>query len=154
METRLNVVKIASAESYKGLLATQHYVDTCGLERSLLDIVLVRVSQINGCAYCIDLHTKEARAHGEKEARLYELVAWRESPFYTARERAALAWAEAVTLITVGHVPDEVFAEAHREFNDTELINLTIAVTLINSWNRISIAFRRAPEERELKLAA
>ena len=84
METRLNVVKIAPADSYKGLLATQHYVDTCGLERSLLDIVLVRVSQINGCAYCIDLHTKEARAHGEKEARLYELDAWRESPWTTA----------------------------------------------------------------------
>jgi AhpD family alkylhydroperoxidase len=154
MNTRIDVARIAPPGAYKALMGVQQYVDTCGLERSLLDLILVRVSQINGCAYCINLHTKDARAHGEKEARLYELDAWREASFYTARERAALAWAEAVSLITVGHVPDEVFTEAHGEFSDTELINLTIAVTLINSWNRISIAFRRIPEERELKLAA
>jgi AhpD family alkylhydroperoxidase len=154
MESRIDVARAVPPGAYKAMMGVQQYVDTCGLERSLLDLVLVRVSQINGCAYCINLHTKDARAHGEKETRLYELDAWQESPFYTARERAALAWAEAVTLIMVGHVPDEIFSEAHREFNDTELINLTIAVTLINSWNRLSIAFRRLPEERELKLAA
>jgi len=100
------------------------------------------------------MHTKDARTHGESERRLYELDAWRESPFYTDRERAALSWSEAVTLVTVGHVPDEVYAEAHSLFSDTELINLTLAVTLINSWNRISIAFRKQPGEPELALAA
>ena len=154
MKTRINVARIAPPGAYKAMMGVQQYVDACGLERSLLDLALVRVSQINGCAYCIDLHTKDARAHGESERRLYELDAWRESPFYTDRERAALAWTEAVTQITIGHVPDEVFAQAHEQFSDTELINLTIAVTLINSWNRISIAFRRPPEEPELDLAA
>jgi len=154
MDTRLDFPRNAPTGAYKAMMGLQQYVETCGLERSLLDLVLVRASQINGCAYCIDMHTTDARAHGESERRLYSLDAWRESPFYTGRERAALAWTEAVTLITAGHVPDEVFAEAHREFSDAELINLTLAVTLINSWNRISIAFRKLPEERELKLAA
>jgi len=154
MKTRIDAARIAPPGAIKAMVGVQEYVDSCGLERSLLDLVLVRASQINGCAYCIDLHTRDARKHGESERRLYELDAWRESPFYTDRERAALAWTEAVTLITAGHVPDEVFAEAHEQFSDTELINLTIAVTLINSWNRISIAFRRLPEEHELKLAA
>jgi AhpD family alkylhydroperoxidase len=154
MKTRIDVARNTPPGAYKALMGVQQYVDTCGLEPALLDLVLVRFSQINGCAYCIDLHTKDARKHGEREQRLYELDAWRESPFYTDRERAALAWAEAVTLITVGHVPDEVFAEAHGQFSDADLINLTIAITLINSWNRISIAFRRPPAEHELKLAA
>ena len=154
MNNRIDFTRYAAPGAYKAMMGLQQYVDNCGLERSLLDLVLVRVSQINGCAYCIDMHTKGARAHGESERRLYELDAWRESPFYTDRERAALSWSEAVTLVTVGHVPDEVYAEAHSLFSDTELINLTLAVTLINSWNRISIAFRKQPGEPELALAA
>jgi AhpD family alkylhydroperoxidase len=154
MKTRIDIARSAPPGAYKAMMGLQQYVETCGLERSILDLVMVRASQINGCAYCIDMHTKEARNHGESERRLYELDAWRESPFYTDRERAALAWTEAVTLITAGHVPDEVFDEAHREFSDPELINLTFAVTLINSWNRISIAFRKLPEAPELALAA
>ncbi|HEY7545396.1 MAG TPA: carboxymuconolactone decarboxylase family protein, partial [Blastocatellia bacterium] len=115
------------------------------LERSLLDLIYFRVSQINGCAYCLDMHSKDLRAAGETEQRLYLLNAWRESPFYTERERAALAWAEAVTLITEGHVPDEVFKQARAQFSEEELANLTLAVVAINGWNRLNIAFRTVP---------
>ncbi len=154
MKPRMDIRRIAPPGAFKALMGLQNYVDNCGLERSLLDLVLVRASQINGCAYCIDMHTKDARAHGESEQRLYELDAWRESPFYSDRERAALAWTEAVTLVASGHVPDEVYAEANREFNDIELVDLTIAVTLINTWNRISIAFRNLPGEYRVAKAA
>ncbi len=154
MKARMDIMKHAPPGAYKAMMGLENYVDNCGLERSLLDLVLVRTSQINGCAYCIDMHTKDARAHGESEQRLYELDAWRESPFYTDRERAALAWTEAVTLVTNGHVPDEVYAEASKEFHDAELVNLTLAVTLINSWNRISIAFRNVPGEYRVAKAA
>lgn len=111
-------------------------------ERSLLELVKIRASQINGCAYCIDMHTKDARARGESEQRLYLLDAWRESPFYTERERAALEWTEAVTLITRGHVPDEVYERVRRQFEEGELANLTLAVVAINGWNRLCISFR------------
>src|SRR5215216_5028198 len=116
-----------------------------GLETPLLDLVYFRVSQINGCAYCLDMHSKDLRAAGETEQRLYLLDAWRESPFYTERERAALAWAEAVTLVTEGHVPDEVYEQARAVFSEEELVNLTLAVVAINGWNRLSIAFRVTP---------
>lgn len=132
-------------EVYKLLAPLQHYVHNCGLEVSLLNLVFLRASQINGCAYCIDMHTKDARAMGETEQRLYELDAWRETPFYTERERAALAWTEAVTLISDGHVPDEVYEEARKSFSDAELVNLTLAIILINSYNRLSISFRTVP---------
>ena len=105
----------------------------------------MRASQINGCAYCLDMHSKDARAEGETEQRLYCLPAWRETPFYTDRERAALAWTEAVTLITEGHVPDEVFAEVRKSFSEQELAELTLAVVAINGWNRFAIAFRAVP---------
>jgi AhpD family alkylhydroperoxidase len=108
----------------------------------LLELVKTRASQINGCAFCIDMHTKDARANGETEQRLYALNAWRETPFYTDREQAALAWTEAVTLINVGHVPEDVFEQARAQFTDEELVNLTTAVVAINGWNRLSIAFR------------
>ena len=116
-----------------------------GLEQSLLHLVEFRVSQINGCAYCLDMHSKDSRAAGESEQRLYLLDAWRESPFYTERERAALAWAEAVTLVTEGHVPDEVYEQARSQFGEEELVNLTLAVVAINGWNRLNIAFRTTP---------
>ena len=114
----------------------------CGLEQSLLELVKTGASQINGCAFCIDMHTKDARANGETEQRLYALSAWRETPFYTDRERAALAWTEAVTLISKDHVPEDVFEQAKAQFTDEELVNLTVAVVAINGWNRLSIAFK------------
>jgi AhpD family alkylhydroperoxidase len=117
-----------------------------GLEKSLLELVKVRASQINGCAYCLDMHTKDARALGESEQRIYMLNAWRESPFYSERERAALAWTEAVTLVTDG-VPDSVFEEVRTQFNEQELVSLTWAITTINAWNRIAISFRAVPGE-------
>jgi AhpD family alkylhydroperoxidase len=124
------------------MYSLQKYVEECGLEKPLLELVKTRASQINGCAFCIDMHTKDARANGETEQRLYALNAWRETPFYTDRERAALAWTEAVTLISEGHVPEDVFEQARAQFSDEELVNLTIAVVAINGWNRLSIAFR------------
>jgi AhpD family alkylhydroperoxidase len=125
--------------------ALQAYVNGSGLEHSLIELVKLRASQINGCAYCIDLHTRDARAAGETEQRLYLLSAWREAPQYSARERAALEWTEAVTLVGEGHVPDEVYRSVREHFAEAELVNLTMAVIAINGWNRLAIAFRRAP---------
>jgi len=118
------------------------YLSKSPVEKSLLDLVYYRVSQINGCAYCLDMHSKDLRAAGESEQRLYVLDAWREAPFYTDREQAALAWAEAVTKITNGNVADEVYEQARKQFSEEELIDLTLAITTINSYNRINIAFR------------
>jgi len=120
----------------------EQYLENCGLEESLLHLIRLRASQINGCAYCLDMHWKDLRAIGEQEQRLYSLDAWRECPYYTERERAALAWTEAVTLITNGHVPDTVYEIAHAHFNEKELSDLTFAVSAINTWNRPSIASR------------
>jgi AhpD family alkylhydroperoxidase len=116
-----------------------------GLEKPLLELVKIRASQINGCAFCLDMHAGEARKAGEREVRIYLLDAWRESPVYSERERAALAWTEALTLVTQGHVPNAVYEEARRHFTDKELANLTAAVVAINSWNRIMIAYRCPP---------
>jgi len=140
-------IKITSTNpgAYKAMLGLENYLHQCGLDKKLLDLLRLRVSQINGCAYCLDMHWKDLGAAGEAEQRLYGLDAWRESPYYTDRERAALAWAEAVTLVTEGRVSDEVFEEAHRHFNDEELANLTLAVVAINGWNRLNIAFRTVP---------
>jgi len=129
----------------KAMRGLEDYLAACGLEPSLLDLVRTRASQINGCAYCIDMHTKDARARGESEQRLYELDAWRETPFYTERERAALAWTEAVTLITNGHVPDAVYEEVRQHLSEEELVNLTLALVAINGWNRFAISFRTVP---------
>ena len=118
------------------------YLSKSSIEQSLLDLLSFRVSQINGCAYCLDMHSKDLRAHGETEQRLYMLDAWREAPVYTNRERAALAWAEAVTTLEKKNVPDDVYEEALRQFSEEELIDLTMAVIGINSWNRINVAFR------------
>jgi AhpD family alkylhydroperoxidase len=121
------------------------YVQSCGLERTLIFLVQLRVSQINGCAYCLDMHWKDLRAAGENEQRLYSLDAWRESPYYSERERAALAWAEAVTRVADGHVPDAVHEDARAQFAAKELADLTLAVAAINAWNRLSIAARLRP---------
>ncbi|AMV40557.1 carboxymuconolactone decarboxylase family protein [Planctomyces sp. SH-PL62] len=143
MEARLDYAKLAP-EPIRGLYAIGGHLAACGLESSLLELVKTRASQINGCAFCLDMHTQDARAHGETEQRLYALSAWRETPFYTDRERAALAWTEAVTRVSEG-VSDEVYEETRRHFNEKELADLTWAVVLINSWNRLAISFRVPP---------
>ena len=144
MTQRLNAFEVAQGP-IKAMLGLEAYLAKCGLEAPLLHLLKLRVSQINGCAYCIDMHWKDLMAGGETEQRLYMLDAWRESPFYSDRELAALAWAEAVTLVTEGHVPDEVFEDARKQFSEAELANLTLAVVAINGWNRLNIAFRTVP---------
>jgi AhpD family alkylhydroperoxidase len=144
MKPRMNFFK-AAPETIKALVAVEDQIKASGLELSLIELVKTRASQINGCAYCLDMHWKDLRAAGEGEQRLYSLDAWRETPFYTDRERAALAWTEAVTLITKDHVPDEVYEEAHQHFTEKELADLTLAIVAINGWNRLSIAFRTVP---------
>ena len=144
MEPRIDYLKSARG-AYHAMLGIEHYLQQCGLEESLLHLIKLRVSQLNGCAYCIDMHWKDLRAIGESEQRLYGLDAWEESPYYTDRERAAFAWAESVTNIQDGHVPDAVFEHVRPFFDDKELADLTLAVTAINSWNRLSIAARTTP---------
>ncbi|HEU5380215.1 MAG TPA: carboxymuconolactone decarboxylase family protein [Ktedonobacteraceae bacterium] len=144
MQPRIAYGKVAPG-GLKAMSGLQRYVDECGLEKPLLELIKTRASQINGCAYCLDMHTKDARHHGESEQRLYALSAWRETPFYTERERAALAWTEAVTLIADGHAPDELYAEVRQHFTEEELVNLTLAIITINSWNRLAISFRSVP---------
>jgi AhpD family alkylhydroperoxidase len=141
---RFNIYK--RPEAFKPLLALADYVKSSGIEQSLIELLQMRASQLNGCAYCLDMHSKDARAAGETEQRLYVLQAWREAPFYTARERAALAWCEAVTRLDPVHgVPDEVYQQARAEFSEEQLIDLNMAVVLINSWNRIAIPSRAEP---------
>ena len=140
MEQRLDYLT-ATPNVVRAMLGLHKPLSQSGLEKGLLDLVYFRVSQINGCAYCLDMHSKDLRAHGETEQRLYMLDAWRESPLYTDRERAALAWTEAVTKLEKKNVPDDVYEEALRQFSEEELVDLTIAVIAINSWNRINVAF-------------
>ncbi len=118
------------------------YVMQSGLEESLLDLVLMRASQLNGCAYCLDMHSKDARVSGETEQRLYGLSAWEEAPYYSERERAALAWTEAVTLVSTSHVPDAIYEQARAQFSEAELVSLTMAIIGINGWNRLNVSFR------------
>ena len=125
------------------MYAVERYVRECGLDRRLLELVKLRASQVNGCAYCVDMHTKDARANGGTEQRLYAVVVWREAPFFTERERAALAWTEALTLVSQEQVPDSVFEIARKEFSDKEFVDLTMAVIAINGWNRLAISFRK-----------
>ena len=140
MTSRINYVK-AAPQGYAALSRLQSYIDDCGLDHKLLELVKTRASQINECAFCIDMHTKDARALGETEQRLYGLSAWREAPYYNERERAALAWAEAVTKIH-GDIPDEVYEPLKAHFSEKEIVDLTLAIALINSWNRLAIPFR------------
>jgi AhpD family alkylhydroperoxidase len=144
MEQRINYTNVAP-EGYRAMLGLEKYLHDCGLEPRLIHLMKLRASQINGCAYCLDMHWKDLRAINETEQRLYSLDAWQESPFYTERERAALAWTEAVTRVSEGHVPDEVYEKARAQFSEKELADLTLAVATINAWNRLSIAGRTTP---------
>ena len=141
MMPRLKHAK-ASPTAYKAMLAVEEAVNKIGLEQSLLDLVRTRASQINNCTFCLYLHAEEARGHGESQRRLDVLSAWRDSPLFSDRERAALAWTEAVTLIAANGVPDDVYEEARLHFSEEEIVNLTLAVNTINSWNRLNVAFR------------
>ncbi len=128
-------------EGFQALLEFDNCIRQCGLEQSLLELVRIRVSQINGCGYCIDIHTKDAREEGESEQRLYCLSAWSETPFYSDRERAALAWIEAVIRLRENHIPDDVYQNARAHFNDKELVNLTMATIAINGLNWLAVSF-------------
>jgi AhpD family alkylhydroperoxidase len=141
MEPRLNPYK-AAPEIMKAMFAFESAVAGSGLEASLIELVKIRASQINGCAFCIHMHTRDARAKGETEERIYLLDAWRESPLYSERERAALAWTEALTLVAQTHAPDDAYETVRRQFGEEELVKLTLLVTAINAWNRIAIGFR------------
>jgi AhpD family alkylhydroperoxidase len=144
MKPRLNYAKVAPG-TYEAMDALDRYLQACDVEKSLILLVQLRASQINGCAYCLDMHWKDSCAIGEHEQRLYSLDAWRECSYYTDRERAALEWTEAVTLITTGHVPDAVYEHVRSHFSEKELSDLTLTVAAINAWNRLSIAGRLTP---------
>lgn len=138
----------ASPEVRKALLQMEAFVNNhSGLDETLLELVRLRSSQLNGCAYCVDMHSKNLRADGEKNERIDGVAVWRETPFYSERERAALEWAEALTLVARDHVPDEIFERVRPHFSDPELINLTLAISMINTWNRFGVAFRSVPGE-------
>ncbi|KIU49275.1 MULTISPECIES: carboxymuconolactone decarboxylase family protein [Bradyrhizobium] len=141
MKARMNFYQ-AAPDTIKALVAVENEIAASGLEQSLIELVKTRASQINGCAYCINMHTEDARKHGETEQRLHLLNAWRESPLYSERERAALAWTEALTLVSETHAPDADYEAVQAEFTDGELVNLTVLIGAINAWNRIAIGFR------------
>lgn len=143
-EQRIKYSQVAP-EGVEVLRRLEAYLKNTGLEPELVELVKLRASQINGCAYCIDMHTKDARTHGESEQRLFGVSAWRESPFYSERERAALAWAESITKTSEDHVPDEIYDRVKEHFTEKELVDLTLAVIAINSWNRLAISFRTPP---------
>jgi AhpD family alkylhydroperoxidase len=149
MSARINFTTV-DVPSLNAMLALQNHVNQSGLEGPLMELVKMRASQINHCAYCIDMHSKDARAHGETEQRLYALNAWKEAPFYSARERAALAWTEAVTEISHKEVSDELYQEARQHFREQELVRLTVAVVAINGWNRLCVSFRVPPGSYQL----
>jgi AhpD family alkylhydroperoxidase len=142
MTPRCDTTKYLGTGLGRAMLALSHESETSGIEPRMLELIKIRASQLNGCAYCIDMHTKDARLHGETEQRIYALPAWRETPFYTAREQAALEWTEAVTRVGDTHVPDEVYNRVRPHFQEAELVQLTFAVVVINSWNRLAVAFR------------
>jgi AhpD family alkylhydroperoxidase len=153
MKPRLNFYQ-AAPDTIKALSALEDHLRSTGLEPSLFELVKIRASQINGCAFCINMHTQDARKNGETEQRIYLLDAWREAPLYTDRERAALAWTESVTLVSETHVPDDVYEQVRGQFSDAELVNLTMLVAAINAWNRIAISFRAIPPGRVKAAAA
>jgi AhpD family alkylhydroperoxidase len=141
MTMRLDYAQVAP-DAYRAMGRIEYYIKNCGLEVLLIELIKIRASQVNGCAYCIDRHTKDARALGESEQRIYLLSAWRDAPFYTERERAALEWTESLTLIADDHVPDEIYQHVKLYFSDEELVNLSLVVATINAWNRLFISFR------------
>src|SRR5689334_18874049 len=143
-----------SPEPVQAMHALEKYIASCGLDHKFVHLLKLRASQINGCAYCIDMHSIDARAEGETEQRLYALDAWRETPFYTDRERAALAWVEAVTLVSQTHVPDALFEETKKHFTDQEIVDLTFLAATINGWNRLAISLRALPGRYKAAKAA
>jgi len=144
MNARINLMNVNPGILH-AMLGLEKQVSKSRLDTKLLDLVRMRASQINGCAYCLDMHSKDARAAGETEQRLYGLNAWRETPYYSARERAALEWTEALTLVTEGHVPDDVYERVRQEFSEDELAHLSLAIVAINGWNRLNVAARTVP---------
>jgi len=136
----------ASPEAYKAMLGLENAVSKLGLEKPLIELVKLRSSQINGCAFCIDMHTADARKDGETERRLYAVTAWRETPFFTGRERAALAWTEALTRLSETHAPDADYELLSEHFTPKEMVDLTVAINAINGWNRLAVGFRKMPE--------
>lgn len=144
MKARLEYQKVDPA-ALNAMLELEKYTAKSGLEHNLYELVKIRASQINGCAYCLDMHTKDARKAGETEQRLYALSAWRETPFFTERERAALEWTEALTLISQKHIPDEIYDSVRKHFSEKEMVALSIAIVAINGWNRLAVGFRSVP---------
>ena len=144
MTARINLMH-ANPGVIHAMLGLERQVRQAGFDHRLLDLVRMRASQINGCSYCLDMHSKDARAKGETEQRLYGLNAWRETPYYSARERAALEWTEALTLVADSHVPDEVYERVREQFPEDELVHLTLAIVSINGWNRLNVAARTVP---------
>ncbi|MNF46263.1 Carboxymuconolactone decarboxylase family protein [compost metagenome] len=136
----------ASPEALKAMITLEGAVSKLPLEKSLIELVKLRASQINGCAFCVDMHTADARKSGETERRLYAVSVWRETPFFTPRERAALAWTESLTLLSQTHAPDEDYEQLSAEFDAREMVDLTVAITTINAWNRLAVGFRKMPQ--------
>ena len=147
MRTRLEYAPVIP-DGYRALSQVSAYLTRCGLESGLLHLVYLRVSQINGCAYCVDMHSNDALREGDSEQRVHNVVVWEESPFYTERERAAFAWAESVTLVSQTHVPDAIYEETRTYFSEKEISDLTLAIATMNAWNRMAISFRKLPVER------
>jgi AhpD family alkylhydroperoxidase len=153
MKPRMNFYQ-AAPDAMKALMALENQIQSSGLEQSLIELVKTRASQINGCAFCINMHTQDARKRGETEQRLYLLDAWREAPVYTDRERAALAWTEAVTLISETRAPDDVYNDVRTHFSESETVNLTMLIATINAWNRLAISFRAMPPAAKITAPA
>lgn len=152
MKARANLF-IAAPDAINAVLGLQAYVNNCGLDHALLELVKIRASQINGCAFCLDMHVRDARKQGETEQRIYLLNAWEESPLYSDRERAALLWTETLTTVSETHAPDEVYEQVRLQFSEKELVDLTVAIGMINTWNRLNVGFRTPPQS-EKKAAA
>jgi len=144
MKARIDLMHV-NPDIVQAMLGLERQVRRAGLDEKLLDLVRMRASQINGCAFCLDMHSKDARASGETEQRLYGLNAWRQTPYYSARERAALEWTEALTLVATGHAPDEVYEHVREQFSEDELVHLSLAIVAINGWNRLNIAAATVP---------
>lgn len=150
MKQRINYQKVAP-DALKGMLEIESFMAESGLETSLYELVKLRASQINGCAFCIDMHSKDARKAGETEQRIYSLSAWKETPFFTERERAALLWTETLTQISEHEVSDKIYNTVRKHFNERELVILSMAVVVINGWNRLAISFRTVPGSYKIK---
>ena len=144
MKPRIEYAQVAPG-AVEAMRALETYVRTCGIDPKLLELIKIRASQINGCAYCLDMHTKDARTQGETEQRIYALNAWRETPFFTEKERAALAWTESVTQVSTSQVPNEVYEIVRQYFDEKEIVNITTAIVAINGWNRFAVSFRSVP---------